>query len=284
MSQKQFINVRNLFIDKNPKLAKYLPGFVFSFFERLIHQNEVNHIIETGQGMDGISFAQHTLNKMGVNVTCTGLENLPATGGVILASNHPLGGLDGIAFLVAVAKVRPDMKCIVNDILMKLPNFTDVFVPVNKIGATAREALQLVDETFAKPEAILVFPAGLCSRKINGQIVDIEWQKSFITKAVKYNKNVVPVYMLGQNSKRFYRISKWRKFFGIKANLEMLTLADEMFRQKGKTLVINFGQAISYKTFDKTKKDADWAQDVRAFVYHIAQQPLASFSQVLNKL
>jgi putative hemolysin len=246
MAAKEFINVRNIFKNKSPKLAKYMPGFVFRFFEKLIHQTEVNDTISSGEGLNGIQFAIHCLKRMGVTVSCTGIQNIPTKGGVIMSSNHPLGGMDGMAFLEAVAHARTDMKCIVNDILMSLPNFEDVFVPVNKVGATTREALQLVDDTFAKDEAVLVFPAGLCSRKIGNVIADMEWQKSFITKAVKYKRPLVPVYMSGNNSPRFYRISKWRKFFGIKANLEMLTLVDEMFKQKGKTLQVIFGQPIPY--------------------------------------
>jgi putative hemolysin len=282
MPATEFINIRKIFSEKSPKLAKFMPGFVYRFLENLVHQKEINNTIATGENLNGIDFAKHTLKKMGVTIVCKGLENIPKTGGVILSSNHPLGGMDGMAFLEAVAHVRQDMKCIVNDILMKLPHFEDVFVPVNKVGTTTREALQLVDNTFAVDQAVLVFPAGLCSRKINGEIVDIEWQKSFITKAIKYKRNIVPVHMTGYNSKRFYVISKWRKFFGIKANLEMMTLADEMFKQKGNTLHITFGKPIECALFTKEKKDADWAQDVRNFVYLLPKQPLASFTQFLN--
>ena len=279
---KEFINIRKIFAEKSPKLAKYIPGFIYRFLEKLVHQQQVNQTIATGKHLDGIGFAKHTLKNMGVTVQLIGLQNIPLQGGIIMASNHPLGGMDGMTFLEGVAHIRTDVKCIVNDILMKLPNFEDVFVPVNKVGATTREALQLIDDTFAKPEAILVFPAGLCSRKINGEIKDIEWQKSFITKAVKYQKNIIPVYMSGQNSARFYRISKWRKFFNIKANLEMLTLVDEMYKQKGNTLQIIFGQPIPYLCFTKNKKDAAWAQLVRAFIYTLPKQPLASFTQFVN--
>lgn len=279
---KEFINIRKIFAEKSPKLAKYIPGFIYRFLEKLVHQQQVNQTIATGKHLDGIGFAKHTLKNMGVTVQLIGLQNIPLQGGIIMASNHPLGGMDGMTFLEGVAHIRTDIKCIVNDILMKLPNFEDVFVPVNKVGATTREALQLIDDTFAKPEAILVFPAGLCSRKINGEIKDIEWQKSFITKAVKYQKNIIPVYMSGQNSARFYRISKWRKFFNIKANLEMLTLVDEMYKQKGNTLQIIFGQPIPYLCFTKNKKDAAWAQLVRAFIYTLPKQPLASFTQFVN--
>jgi putative hemolysin len=283
-SNSEFVNVRKIFKEKNPKLSRLIPGFVYQFIERLIHQQEVNEILDEGKNITGLPFAKFTLQKMGVTVTCVGVENIPRQGGVILASNHPLGGLDGMAFLEAVSYARTDMKCIVNDILMKLPNFGDVFVPVNKVGTTTREALQLVDDTFAQEQAVLVFPAGLCSRKIKGQIVDIEWQKSFITKAVKYKRPVVPVYISGQNSNRFYRISKWRKFFGIKANLEMMTLADEMFKQKGKTLTIYFGEPIDYTTFTKDVKDVTWAQYVRAYVYELTKQSLEPFITFITKV
>jgi putative hemolysin len=279
-----FVNIKKVFNEKNPKLGKFIPGFIFRFIERLVHQQEINEVLREAKGLHGVPFAAFTLKKMGVTLTCIGLENIPTAGGVILASNHPLGGLDGMAFLEATAHVRSDVKFIVNDILMKLPNFGDVFVPVNKVGATTREALQLVDDTFAKEQAVIVFPAGLCSRKIDGKIVDIEWQKSFITKAIKYKRPIIPVHISGQNSKRFYRISKWRKWFGIKANLEMMTLVDEMFKQKGNTLTIHFGKPVNYTTFTKDVKDVTWAQYMRAYVYELTKQSLEPFSTFVTNI
>jgi putative hemolysin len=266
---KEFVNVRKLFKEKNPRLAKWMPGFVFSWVERLIHQKELNEALANTDHLKGVAFANHILNKLETKISIIGLANIPTNGSVVIAANHPLGGLDGMALISAAAQARPDVKFIVNDILMKLPNFEDIFVGVNKVGTTTREALQLVDKTFAGSHATLMFPAGLCSRKIDGIIQDIEWQKSFVAKAVKYNSPIVPTFISGTNSKRFYNLSNWRKKLGIKSNIEMMTLPDELFKQKGKALTIIFGQPIAPTVFNKTKKDQDWAAALRALVYKL---------------
>ena len=204
---------------------------------------------------------------MKVNVEIVNKQNIPATGGVIFASNHPLGGMDGMAFIKAVGDVRPDVRFIVNDILRNLKNFDEIFVGVNKMGGSSRDALKTIEDVYASPTAILIFPAGLVSRKTDQGIRDLEWSKSFISKAIKYSKPIVPVFIEGQNRKFFYNFARWRKRLGIKKNIEMLYLPDEMFRQAGKTIRLHFGKAVEPSVFNDSLSEKEWAQKLREYIY-----------------
>jgi putative hemolysin len=160
---------------------------------------------------------------------------------------------------------------LVNDILLNIPNFGDLFVPVNKHGSSGKRGAEIIEETYSGNDAVIVFPAGLVSRKQEYGIKDLEWKKSFINKAKKYKKDVVPIYVDGKNSEFFYNLARIRKKVGIKANIEMFYLADEMFGQKNKKIVVHIGKPISYEYFDASKSDLYWAETVKNMVYDIAQ-------------
>jgi len=210
------------------------------------------------------------LQELGVNVHLEGAENIPLDESVIFASNHPLGGLDGVAFMHAIGKYRKDVKFLVNDILMNIRNLEPLFIPVNKVGSQSKSGIAAIENAYASDQALLVFPAGLVSRKINGKIVDLEWKKSFISKAKKYKKNIVPVYIEGRNSNFFYNLARFRNKIGFIANVEMLYLPDEMFSQRGKDITIRIGKKIPYTHFDVSKNERQWAEEVKKIVYAMA--------------
>lgn len=269
-NKKPFINIEEILKDKNAQAHKWLPSFVLGYIKRIVHEKEINRVMSVIGHLQGIDFVNALVKEFGVEVTLTGAENIPSNQSVIFASNHPLGGMDGVAFMNALGKHRTDIRFLVNDILTNIKNFEPMFVPVNKLGSNSREVSKLIEETYASENAILVFPAGLVSRKQNGVVKDLEWKKSFISKAKKYKKNVVPVYIEGKNSSFFYNFANIRKKLGIKANIEMLFLSDEMFSQRGKKVVIHIGKPISYDYFDKSKSESDWAEEVKNIVYQMA--------------
>ncbi|MES2618917.1 MAG: 1-acyl-sn-glycerol-3-phosphate acyltransferase [Bacteroidota bacterium] len=271
------INVKQVFYDKNPKLAKWIPGFFYKFFERLIHQDDMNRVLLKARGLDGVPFAQACFDEIGVKITSKNNHYLPATGHVILASNHPLGGLDGMGYIIEAHKVRPDVKFLVNDILMNVKPLQSVFMGVNKHGANAKKSLIQVERLFASDQAVLIFPAGMVSRKQNGRIFDLDWHKSFITKSVKYQTDIVPTFIEGQNSKLFYNISLWRKRLGIKLNIEMLLLPAEMFKQKGKTITVHFGRPIPAYLIKNIGEHHRIANAMRHFVYTLKDNPDGDF-------
>lgn len=268
--QKPFINIEDVLKDKNPGLHKWMPGFILSYIKRIVHENDINQVMAKIGHLQGMDFVNALIDEFGVEVSLTGAENIPLESSVIFASNHPLGGMDGIAFMYALGKYRQDIRFLVNDILTNIKNFEPMFVPVNKLGANSREVSKLIENTYAGNHAVLVYPAGLVSRKQTEGIKDLEWKKSFIAKAKRYKKDVVPVYTEGKNSNFFYNLARFRKQLGIKANIEMLYLADEMFSQRGKKVVIHIGKPISYQYFDKSKTESEWAEEVKEIVYQMA--------------
>lgn len=247
-----------------------VPRFLVNYLKRTIHQDDVNDFIVKERNRYGIDFADDIIGKFKATMDIYGLENVPQDGRFIFASNHPMGGLDGMALISAVGKRFKELKFPVNDMLLFLKNFSDIFLPVNKTGTTGRQAALLMDEAFRGDSQILMFPAGLCSRKQKGGIVDLEWKKSFISKAVETQRDVVPVYITGRNSDFFYNLARFRKAIGLKFNIEMLYLPDEMYKQEGKHVDVIFGQPISWKTFD-AKKAKEEAQRVKSVVYSLAK-------------
>lgn len=270
-TQKKFIDIHGVIKEKNPTLHRLIPKLFIDFFAyRIVKQRLLNKIMRENVDLKDFEFCKDIVERFGVTVLIEGTENIPTEGGAIFAANHPLGGMDAMAIMESISHYRSDVKFLVNDLLMNITNLRGLFVGVNKFGATARENIRRVDELFASDNAVFIFPAGLVSRKTrHGGIRDLDWKKTFITKAKKHKKPVVPVHIGGELSRRFYRISKLRKFFGIGVNIEMLYLADEMIRQKGKTITIKYGAPIDPATFDRSKSDDEWAYFVKTKVYEL---------------
>ncbi|MGB8359719.1 MAG: 1-acyl-sn-glycerol-3-phosphate acyltransferase [Bacteroidales bacterium] len=266
------IDVKEILKNKNPGVAKWLPGFVVRYLKRIVHQDIINDILKTYGHLRGYAFNDGALSYLGIKYRVHGLENLPSGGRNIFVSNHPLGGLDGMVFISELSKHYNAIKFPVNDILLYVDNYSDIFLPVNKVGSYGREAAKLLEEAYASDCQILNFPAGICSRKVNGVITDLQWQKSFIVKAVQHQRDIVPCYFAGRNSSFFYNLSNIRQQLGIKINLEMLYLADEMYRQKGKDIDLYFGEAIPWQTFDKSKSPQQWADMVREKTYGLQKR------------
>jgi putative hemolysin len=264
---KKIIDLEEIIKAKNSKLAKSIPGFLMNYMKRLIHQDEINRIIYDYRNYHGLEFVQHILEDMNVTYSIDGFDNIPGNGRYIFASNHPLGGFDGLVLMDAIGTVFPNIRFIVNDLLLSLKNFDPLFVPVNKHGRQSPEYARKIEATYSGDTQVLYFPAGLCSRKIKGKITDPKWNKSFIQKAVQYKRDIVPVYFEGRNSDFFYNLANLRKTFRIKANIEMIFLVDEFFKQKGRHLSLKFNTPIPYTAFDKSKTYNQWAGMVREKVY-----------------
>ena len=264
------IDIKQLLRQKAPSAARKIPGFMVDYLIRTVHQDELNEILRRYHDKDGVAFMQELIGYFDLNLELVNEEYIPAEGRYIFASNHPLGGLDGIC-LSAIIGGRFDGKIryLVNDLLLYLSNLRSIFVPINKHGAQGKKNAELIEKAYASDNQIITFPAGLCSRKQNGKIQDTEWKKSFIQKAVEYRRDIVPVFFEGRNSNFFYRLANMRKALGIKMNYEMIYLPDEMFKSKHKTYSIHFGKPIPWQTFDSSRKPAEWAEWVKEIVYNL---------------
>jgi putative hemolysin len=266
---KKYVDVRAVFSKKNPRLARWIPGIVFWLIARLVKEKEMNAAMSRIGEFEGIDFCRGVIDELGMDLKTSGLENVPKEGGVILVANHPLGGPDGIALMLAVSRMRSDMVFLVNDVLMHVSNLQSLFVPVNKLGRNSRESTERIESAYASDKAVLIFPAGLVSRKQNGKISDVTWSKSFVSRAVRYKRSVIPVFIEGRNSRFFYNFAYWRKRLGIKVNLEMFLLPREMFGQKGKTVRIVFGKPVAPHTFELERSEKHWAAEMRKAVYQL---------------
>lgn len=261
-----FLDIEKVIASKSEKLLKWMPSFVISYLKKIVHQDFLNESVKKNEDLYGLDFIAAIIDQFGVEVVCEGMENVDPNKRYIIAANHPLGGMDGIALMYAAGQIRKDIQFPVNDILMNIPNLRELFVPINKHGSNMENA-RIIDRAFESDVMMLFFPAGLVSRKQKHGIYDLEWKKTFIRKAKTYHRDVVPTYISGQNSNWFYDLANWRKRLGIGANLEMLYLVDEMVKQKGKKIIIKFGEPISYASFDRSKTDLQWAEEVKNIVY-----------------
>jgi putative hemolysin len=266
----QLIDVKKVLQTKNPSLAKVIPSFLINYLRRIIHEDELNEFLRQYGHLENAALVGAGLKFLDTSYSVTGIENIPREGRHIFVSNHPLGGLDGLVFIYELSKFYPVIKFPVNDILLNIGNMDGIFLPVNKHGAQAKEAARQIEEAYASDCQILYFPAGLCSRKKKGKITDLRWQKSFITKAIAHKRDVIPAYFSGRNSSFFYNLSNFRNLLGIKANIEMLYLPDEMFRQKEKKIDLAFGEKIQWQTFDRSRTPSEWSEWVRSKTYNLA--------------
>ncbi len=277
------INIDQVIAEKSPVLYKLLPGFLVSYVKRLIHQDLLNKYLIDYSHKPGVDFIEAVLDDMNTRLDLRGLENIPKTDKCIIASNHPLGGLDGMALMLAVSRARADIVFPVNDILMNVKPLEPLFIPINKHGSNA-DNIKIINNTFAKENVVCYFPFGLVSRKRKGVIKDLEWKTTFITKAKRFQRDIVPTHISGRNTHFFYNLSNFRKKLGIKANLEMLFLVDEFTKQSNHTLKITFGKPVPYTTFDKRFTNAQWAEKMRKYTYELGEGEQRSFLERMDSL
>lgn len=267
------IDVDKVLRERLPKHYKFIPRFVVRWLERTICQDRLNVILEQMAGKDSVDAATVALKEMDITVNAVGLDNLPQ-GRFMFVSNHPLGGLDGLA-LISLLGNRYDrkIKFLVNDLLMAVEPLRGVFLPVNKYGSQSRAAATQIEEALKSDNQFITFPAGLCSRmQPDGMITDLPWQKAAVVHAMNYQRDIVPVYFDAHNSKFFYRFAKWRKKLGIKFNIELVFLPKEMIKQCGSTLRVIIGEPIPYTSLDAAKPKQESAR-LRDIVYSMAPSP-----------
>lgn len=265
------IDIGRLLRNKNPRLARWIPRFVVRWVERLVRLEKINYVLSNYGDQQPMEFIRSTLEYIGVTYTVHGAANIPQGRRVIFASNHPLGGLDGLMLAEAVNPHVQGVRVIVNDLLMNLDPLAPIFVPVNKYGAQSMEYARRMVEMYESDAAVITFPAGLCSRLIGGRITDIPWRRNFVQKAWESGRLIVPVYIEGRNSMFFYRFERLRLRLGIKLNLGTVLLPKEMFDQRGKHLDIYIGSPIEL-TQEHTVKE--WVGIVRERAYALRPEEI----------
>ena len=267
MQNKKFIDIEKILQEKAFKLYKWLPRFAINWLKKKLHEDDINDAMEHLKDDVGLVFNSRGLEKLGAKVESLHSELVPKTGSIIIVSNHPLGGLDGMALIKAVGDIRPDVHFLVNDVLKNIKNYGEIYVAVNKLGATSAKYLRVIEEVFRSESALLLFPAGLVSRKQDGIVRDLVWKKTFVTQAIDHKRMIQPTFIEGQNSKFFYNFALWRKRLGIKANIEMLFLPDEMFKARKETIKIHFSKPFDSALLDASKTHKQWSALIYQYIY-----------------
>ena len=267
------IDIDEILRSKAGPKAKRIPRFIVAWLKRRLHQDQVNDFLRIIGDKEGVPWLKGCLDFLDTKVEVKGLENLPSDADgrrFTFVSNHPLGGQDGVALgYVLGTHYDGRIKYLVNDLLMFLPGLAPLCIPINKTGKQSRQFPAMVEAGFSGDDHILMFPAGLCSRRRHGEIRDLPWNKTFITKSVQHQRDVVPIYFSGRNSNKFYTIANICKMLGLKFNLAMLYLVDELFKNQHKTFEVHIGPPIPWQTFDRSRTATQWAAYVQDIVYQL---------------
>lgn len=273
MADKPFIiDIDRVLAEKIPN--KRIPKFIASYLKKIAHQERLNRFLSNeAKGKFGVPFLKVALEEIDAHLEVEGIENLPKDGLCTFVSNHPLGGADGVSLGLVLGKYYDGhIFYLVNDLIMNLEGLAPLSIPINKTGRQGRDLPRMIEEGFKSDNHLILFPAGICSRKIKGKIIDLDWHKTFINKCVESHRDVVPIHFEGRNSNFFYNLANFSKFMGLKVNLAMLYLVDEMYENEGKTFRITIGKSIPWQTFDKSRKPKEWAQYVKDISYSLPEQ------------
>ena len=269
------IDIDQILKDKLGAKYPFVPGFLVNWLKRIAHQDQVNAFLWESRDKTGVDWLEECVGYLDMTLKIVGKENLPSPDDKRLytfVSNHPLGGEDGVALGAVIGRHYDGrFRYLVNDLLMNLPGLAPLCIPINKTGKQNRNFPAMVEAGFKSDHHMLLFPAGLCSRKHHGVIEDIRWTKTFVSKSVEYQRDVVPIHFSGQNSNFFYRLANFSDRF-LPFNLAMLFLVDEMYKNVHKTFEIKIGKPIPWQTFDKSKTPMEWAQFVKRQVYLLGKE------------
>ena len=270
---RQTIDIEKIVKDKMGKKAKFVPAFLVGWLKRIVHQDQVNAFLWDSREKKGTEWLEECVRYLDMTLVVKGRENLPDPQDGRLytfVSNHPLGGEDGVALGAIIGRHYDSrFRYLVNDLLMNLPGLAPLCIPINKTGNQSRNVPAMVEAGFQSDNHMLMFPAGLCSRRKNGVIRDLPWKKTFISKSVQYQRDVVPIHFSGHNSNFFYRLANFSDRF-LPFNLAMVYLVDEMYKNVHKTFTITIGKPIPWQTFDKSKSPMEWAETVKDQVYSLS--------------
>ena len=272
MSDDRFIDVEQLIASKNPRALKRTPRFVIRYLKHILHQEEINTFLEDHRHLKNQDWCEAVVAYFDITIRVKHLERIPKEGKIVLAMNHPLGGMDAMILVSALKEQRTDLKFIVNDLLLNLENMRDMFVGVDKIGKNKSSVREQIKTLFMSDEAVCIFPAGLVSRKQKGEVKDLTWKKTFVTYAKEFDRTIIPIYIDGRLSRFFYGLSRIRKKLGIKTNIEMLYLANELFKQRNRHFEFIVGEPIPVSSLDPAVDDREMAQRIKEKVYDLRKE------------
>ncbi len=270
------VDLDTVIAKSNNRLLKSFPRFMINIMKRIVRQDELNNIHIKIKNKIGMDYINGIIADLNIDVRMHNTGHLKRDGRFVFVANHPLGGVDAISFLHCVDKLADKVISPSNELFNFVPNLKPLIVGVNVFGKNNKEKSEAVIKAFESDHAIMIFPAGMVSRKLGGRIKDLEWHKSFITKSVQTKRDVVPVFITGKNSSRFYRVARLRKLLGIRMSIETILLPQEMLRRRNTSIDLYFGDPIPWTTFDKSKSHQEWANYVKEVVYTIGNSVVSA--------
>ena len=279
-SVPKVIDVEVALQEKIPDIYKKIHPAILRLIKKVIRQDDINRLIHESSHLNGIPLVDWALDQFGVDIVVKGKEWIPKNGQFIFSANHPLGSLDGLAIITVVATIHKSVKFVANDLLRVIKGLEPVFLFIARFGEINRQNAREIKNTLASDAQIIVTPAGAVSKRNPVKISDLPWNKFFISKAIKYKRDVIPIHVQAKNSWLFYNIASFRKIFRIKSNLEMFLLPREMFNKSGEKITITIGKPIAHKTFNESRTHLEWAQKVREYVYILGSENFSSTSTI----
>jgi putative hemolysin len=274
---EKIIDIARAFENKSPRLYKWIPNFFINYLRKIAHEDQCNEYCEIHKNDTAGEFCTGSMTLFYPIIKTFNIDRWPTSDSALIAANHPLGGLDGLILMHLVSQFRTDVQFPANDLLMAFKPLHPYFIPINKHGSN-KENMVKFNQAFKEKNMMIYFPAGMVSRKNDkGEIRDLDWKKTFVSKSIETKRDIYPTFVGGQNSNFFYNLARWRTKLGIKANIEMLYLADEMFRQAGKTIDIIAGKPIKWDLLDASKTHQEWADLIKAHLYKLKDNPDEDF-------
>jgi putative hemolysin len=266
---ENIIDIEKVIRNSDSKFVRSLPKFVVRLIKQLVHQDEMNRTINRSRDKSGVPFINEVLEHWNIKIVIRGGENIPASGRFVFAANHPVGGIDALAFLSTIYRFLPDVISPSNQLFNYITNLQPVILGVNVFGTNTKDTINKFNQLFESDAQVMIFPAGIVSRRSKGIISDLTWQKTFIKKSIQYKRDIIPVHISGRNSNLFYFISNLRKALGIKMSIEIILLPREMMKQRNSSITLTIGKPIPYKTLAADFNNCDGAQKIKSLVYSL---------------
>ncbi len=267
----QDIDIPTLANRLSPKMARRIPHFVYSYFKKILHIDELNSYFRSTYDMETTAFLDRSVDFLKLNVQIDDesykvLESLKGQH-VMVASNHPYGGPEAIGLLGVLIKYFPDIKLVAQAYLK-------IVKPLQNCCVFNKKEVRTLMDHIGENKSLLIYPAGFCSRVLsNHEIFDYVWKPSFIKMARKLDMPIVIVHTYGHLSKRMFRWTRFRKIFRIKTAIESAFLVDEMFRLRGHDLKMTIAQPIPASVFDDRYTLDQWSAKLHQFCFNLRDNP-----------
>ena len=198
------------------------------------------------QGLSKEAFADKLIDLLQLKISGIAelQQKIPKTGPLVIASNHPFGGIEGVILARVISQVRPDLKVLANKSLGIFRELSDYFIFTNPLSAKDplnSPSLRSCIKHVSSQGALLLFPAGRVSYyQADKRIIsEHKWNKIVGHLVNIKNCQYVPIFVSGTNSKWFYRFGR------VYYRLRMLMLARELLNKKGANILLNAGYPIS---------------------------------------